>query len=209
MKIVVFGATGGTGRQVVTQALAKGYQVVAFTRSLQKLPANGDNLIPFEGDIGEAEKVSEAIQGVEAVISSLGPTDNKAQFVASRGTANILAGMKQHGVSRLVVTAGAGVSDPNDAPKFFNKLMNRLVKSISGNVYADMVEVARIVRESDVNWTIVRVPRLIDGPKTGKVSVAWVGKGMGMQISRADLAAFLLDQLEDDTYLRQAPAISY
>ncbi len=208
MKIVVFGATGGTGARVIDQALDKGYQVVAFTRKLQNLTANGENLIPFEGDIHEAAKVSKAIRGVEAVISTLGPTDNKAPFAVSKGTVNILTGMKQHGVSRLVVTAGAGVSDPNDAPRFINRFMNLLVKTISGNVYADMVETVRIVRESEVNWTIVRVPRLTDGPKTGKVTVAWVGKGMGMQISRADLAAFLLGQLEADTYLHQAPAIS-
>ena len=128
MKIVVFGATGGTGQNVVKQALEKGYQVIAFTRSLQKLGAKGDKLIPFEGDIQNASKVSEAIAGAEAVISTLGPTDNKAHWVVTTGTKNILAGMKQHGIARLVVTAGAGVGDPNDEPKFIHKFMNFILR---------------------------------------------------------------------------------
>ena len=72
-----------------------------------------------------------------------------------------------------------------------------------------MAGVVEVVRESDLDWTIVRVPMLTDGPKTGEIKVAWVGKGMGMRISREDLAAFLLEQLDDDTYIHQAPAISH
>jgi putative NADH-flavin reductase len=208
VKIVVFGATGGTGRQVVRQALEKGYQVVAFTRNTRKITLEWDDLIPFEGDILDASRVSDAIKGVDAVISTLGPRDNKAKFVVTSGMGHILAGMKQHGVSRLIVTAGAGVGDPNDQPGFINKFMNFLLEIISRNVYEDMVKAVEVVRRSDVDWTIVRVPMLTDGPKTGEIKAAWVGKGMGMRISRQDYAAFLLEQLIDDTYIHQAPAIS-
>ena len=208
MKIVVFGATGGAGRHVVAQALEKGYAVTAFTRSSHKLTLEDDNLTVFEGDILNADKVSAAIVGTDAIISTLGPTDNKAQFVVSWGMENILAGMKLHGVSRLVATAGAGVQDPSDAPKLVNKLMNRILRTISGNVYADMVRVVEIIRESDVDWTVVRVPMLTNDPKTGEVHAGWVGKGLGVRVTRADLAAFVLDQVEDTTYLRQALAVS-
>jgi hypothetical protein len=82
------------------------------------------------------------------------------------------------------------------------------LRILSGNVYADMVKMVEIIRESDVDWTIVRVPRLTDDPKTGEITAAWVGKGMGMQLGRADLASFVLGQVDNDIYLRQAPAVS-
>lgn len=209
MKIAVFGATGGTGIQVVEQALANGYQVVAFARSLDKLKVKDENTIPFEGDIQDSDEVAAALEEVKAVISVLGPTDNRSQFVVSLGIYNILAGMMQHRVSRLVMSAGAGVHDPGDSPNLINKFFNVLLRTFSKNIYEDMVNAVRIVRESDVDWTIVRVPMLTDGPKTGKIQVAWVGKGMGMRVSRADLAFFMLSQVEDYTYIHQAPAISY
>lgn len=207
MKIAVFGATGGTGRLVVQQSLEKGYAVVAFTRSPQKLELKDDKLTVFEGDIQNADQVSTAIAEVDAVVSALGPTDNKTQFVVSRGMENILAGMKGHGVRRLVVSAGAGVGDPQDEPGLFNKGMNLLLKMISRNVYEDMVRVVQLVRESEMDWTVVRAPMLTDDPATGQVKIAWVGKGLGMRLSRADFAAFMLEQVEDETYSRQAPAI--
>jgi putative NADH-flavin reductase len=111
MKVTVFGATGRTGKHVVEEALEKGFLVVAFTRSPQRMDSAKENLTVFEGDIQDAQKVAAAIAGADAVISALGPTDNKAQFVVSTGMNNILAGMHQHGVSRLVVSAGAGVGD--------------------------------------------------------------------------------------------------
>lgn len=208
MKLTVFGATGRTGRLVVEQALEKGYEVVAFTRSPDKLPIKNEKLTIMEGDIQDAGQISAAIAGAEAVISALGPTDNRARFVVSDGMKNILAGMQAHGVSRLVVSAGAGVGDPQDAPKMINKLINMLLKLVSRNVYEDMVKAVQLVRQSDVDWTVVRAPMLTDDPKTSRVNVAWVGKGLGMRLSRADFAGFLLQQLEDDQYLREAPAIS-
>jgi len=208
MKIVVFGATGGTGRHVVFRALELGYTVAAYTRSPQKITETHPNLLVIEGEIGDAARIESAVRGAEAVISTLGPTDARARFVVAAGTENILASMKNSGVSRLVVTAGAGVPDPNDAPKFINRFMDFLVRSVSRSVYEDMAKTVEVVRASGLDWTIVRVPMLTDHPGTGDVTAAWVGKGMGMRLSREDLAAFLVDQLRDDTYLHMAPALS-
>jgi putative NADH-flavin reductase len=208
MKVTVFGATGGTGQHVVKKAIEKGHQVVAFTRSPDKLKIKDENLTVFAGDVLDEEIVTEAINGADAVISTLAPVDNSPKFVVSAGTKNILAGMKQNGVSRLVVTSGAGVGDPKDAPKFVNKLINFLLRMTAKNVFADMQNTTEIVRQSDLDWTIVRVPMLADDPQTGVLKVGWVGKGVGVRIGRADLASFLLDQLEDETYLRQSPVVS-
>jgi putative NADH-flavin reductase len=208
MKITIFGATGKTGALVVEQALAAGHTVHALARTPSKLAIANERLTIIQGDIGNAAQVAQAVQGADAVISVLGPTSNAPDFQVSHGTANILAAMQAQGVRRLIVSAGAGVRDPHDTPKLFDKAIVALLQVVSKNVYADMQRVVETVRASDRDWTIVRVPMLTDGAKTGTVRVGYVGKGIGTRITRADLAAFMLEQLQDNTYLRQAPAIS-
>jgi hypothetical protein len=114
---------------------------------------------------------------------------------------HILAAMRQHGVRRLVVSIGAGVRDPQDKPPLGHALFGALVKLLSRNAYEDMLSVDQKVRAAAVDWTIVRVPRLMDTPKTGTIRQGYVGKAIGSQLSRADLAAFMLSQLDDPTYL--------
>ena len=208
MNLAVFGATGRTGRHVVEQALERGYEVMAFARSPQKLDAYRERVAIVEGDVQDADAVQEAIAGADAVISVLGPTENVPDYQVTRGTRHILDGMKQHGVERLIVSAGAGVSVPKDEPGLFNKLINVLLKLFSRHVYEDMKRVVATVRDSDVDWTIVRVPMLTDDAPQGDVKVGYVGKGMGPRLARADMASFILDQVEDDAYLHEAPAIS-
>lgn len=208
MRIAVFGATGKTGASLVEQALAAGHEVVAFARTPSKLTASSERLTVVQGDIGNSDKVAQAIQGADAVISVLGPTSNAPDFQVSRGMANILAGMQAHGVRRLIVSTGAGVRDPNDSPKLFDRVIAALLQVVSKNVYADMQRVVDRVRASDRDWTIVRVPMLTDGAKKGTVRVGYVGKGVGARLTRADLADFMLAQMQIQTYLHQAPAVS-
>jgi putative NADH-flavin reductase len=208
MKIVIFGASGRTGKHVVEQALANGHQVIAFVRTPSKLGIQHERLSLIQGDVTDPAAVEKAVAGVDAVVSVLGPSDNSPDMKVSKGTANILAAMNKHGVRRLVASAGAGIPDTNDTPKLLNKLINQLIKLTSRNVYEDMNRTVATIRNSPVEWTLVRVPMLTDKPKTGQTKAAWVGKGMGMQITRADMADFMLKQLTDKSYIRQAPAVS-
>jgi putative NADH-flavin reductase len=208
MKITLFGGTGRTGVFVVQEALEKGFDVYVLARNPAKMTLKDPRLTVIKGDITEIAAVEAAVKGSSAVISVLGPSDNKPTFAVSRGMENILAAMKSNRVSRLVMTAGAGVGDPNDAPGFFNKVMNFMLKTMAKNVLEDMSRAVELVRSSNLDWTVVRVPMLTDDPKTGKVRVAYVGKGMGSRIARADIAPFLVGQVEDKTYLCQSPAIS-
>ncbi len=208
MKIAIFGGTGRTGLHLVEQALAEGYQVVVLARTPSKLSISNAALKVIQGDVQDTQAVDQTIAGVDAVISVLGPTNNDPTFEVSQGMSNILHTMKAQGVRRLIITAGAGVGDPNDAPKLFNHVMNFLLKLMAKNVLADMTKAVEMARSSGLDWTVVRLPMLTDDPKTGNVQVGYVGKGMGSRIARADIAAFILAQLKDNTYLQKSPAIS-
>ena len=127
MKIAVFGATGQTGKHLVEQALAAGHEVVAFARTPSKLQANHERLSIVTGDAQDLASVERAVAGVDAAVSALGPTANAPDYQVARGMGNILVAMKNKGVRRLVVAAGAGVEDPQDRPTLVNKAIKLLL----------------------------------------------------------------------------------
>jgi len=208
MRLAVFGATGKTGRHLVEQALAQGHSLAVLVRSLEKLAIRHERLKVFQGDISEAAKVSEVVAGADAVISVLGPTSNKSELAVSQGIDNILAAMRQHGVRRLIQSVGAGVRDPQDTPTLVHAFFGGFVRLLSPNVLKDMELSVDKVRGSSLDWTVVRVPMLTEDPATGRIREGYVSKAIGLRLSRADLADYLLRQLDSTTYLRQAPAIS-
>ena len=99
--------------------------------------------------------------------------------------------------------------DPQDQPKLFDKFMNALLTLMARDVLRDSETNVKVIRSSDLEWTIVRFPRLIDGPHTGEYRVGYIGKNSGSQISRADGADFILKELEKDEYIHKAPMASY
>lgn len=214
MRVTIFGATGKTGKLLVEEALSAGHDVVAFTRTSSKLnPATSASaaqrkLTVVQGALENAADVERAVAGVDAVISVLGPGSNAADLPITRGMQNILAAMQKHKVKRLIVSTGAGVRDADDQPKLADKLIVSLLKLVNKNVLQDMVSTVEVVRASDRDWTIVRVPMLTDDPPTGALRVGAVGKDIGTRVGRADLAAFLLKQIGSATHVRRAPAIS-
>jgi hypothetical protein len=122
---------------------------------------------------------------------------------------NILAAMQKTGVRRLIISSTPSASDPNDLPDFKFKVLVSLIKIAMRPAYEEIVGVARLVRESGTDWTIVRVSMLNNNPGSGKIRAGYLGKKqVGTNLSRADLTAFLLKQVQDATWLRQAPAIS-
>jgi putative NADH-flavin reductase len=206
--LALFGATGRAGKYLLQQALDGGYNVRVLARDPGKLGMQHERLVVVRGSLKDAACVEEVIAGADAVLSVLGPTSNEPTFEISQGTAGIIKTMKQHGVKRLIISAGAGVGDPGDTPKLFNKLINVALKATARNVYEDMLKTVDQVRASGLEWTVVRVPRLTDTPKTGQVRVGMVGQGTGANLSRADMAEFMLKQVNDGRHLRKAPVIS-
>jgi putative NADH-flavin reductase len=132
------------------------------------------------------------------------PKDLMAQLAR-----HLVPAMKKQGVSRLVTLLGAGVHDPADPSSFGRTVMLGVMKLLMGHLLEDGEAHARLVRESGLEWTIVRPPRLTEGPRKGQYRTGHLALGPSAQISRADLADFMLRQLTDDTFVRQAPMVSY
>ena len=207
MKIAIFGGTGQTGQHLVQQALDLGHEVVLLARTPSKVTTKHDKLAVIEGDILDKDRVTETIKGMDAVMSVLGPTHNKPEFIISQGTENILNTMKEQNVRRIIISAGAGVRDPKGKPKLIDRFFGILLNLISKNAVEDMKRVVEQVRNSDRDWIVVRVPRLTDQPPQGTLKVGYVGD-ITPQLSRTDMATFMLQQLDNNTHLRKAPAIS-
>jgi putative NADH-flavin reductase len=208
MRLSIFGATGRTGRLLTQAALAEGHEVVALARTPGKLDIKHERLLVVPGNLQDAASVAEVIAGSAAVLSVLGPTSNRPVFEVSQGMQSILAAMNEHRVRRLVQSVGAGVGDPNDRPTYLDRGIGAMLKLVSGNVYRDMLRVAELIRASELDWTLVRVPMLTDEPASGQVRVGYLGKGVGTRISRGDVATWILQQANDMTFVRQAPVIS-
>jgi putative NADH-flavin reductase len=209
MKIIVFGASRGVGLKVVEQALEAGHVVTAFVRSPEKFEITHANLIVFKGNSMDVAAVEQAIKGHEAVISALGPTHPPVPHVMETSAKNIVIAMKKHGVQRLVSTTGAGVRQPEDEPKFIDRFIGFLLNLLAKDVVLDSAENVKTIQASDLEWTIVRFPRLMDGEHTRKYRVGFVGKDSGIQISRADGADFILKELTENKWLRKLPLVSY
>lgn len=201
MRITVFGATGRMGHLLVRQALDAGHVVTAYARSPQKLRIAHENLAVVAGQLDDEEAILGAIRTADAVIEGVGSE--------SAATRRIIAAMGTAGVKRLVVVSTCSVPDPADRRDLKFQALVRFVKTAAPRAWAEVRSAAEAVRASDLDWTLVRVAKLNDAPATGEVKVGHYGHGVvGLSLSRADMAAFLLAQVTDTTHLRAAPAIS-
>jgi putative NADH-flavin reductase len=209
MKLLIFGATGATGKLVVEQALAAGNEVRAYVRNPSRFNINTEHLEIVQGELSDQEAIVQAMSGTDVVISTLGPRARQKGMPLAGGMQNILAAMQSQGVRRHIITSTLSARDPNDALNTKAKAMIAMVKVLMRSAYDDIVRVAELVRASDCDWTIIRLSILNNKPMTGNVRVGYISKGeVGTAMSRADLADFILKQTSDTQYLRKAPAIS-
>ncbi|GBG94774.1 NADH-flavin reductase [Ligilactobacillus salitolerans] len=211
MQITVFGASGKTGLQVVKQALERGYQVVAYVRNPMKLKLIDPKLRVVQGQLEDQAAVQAAISGSDAVISALGPAGKPASDAQlSLGIANILTALKELGVKRFVALSTTSAQDQQDidGPRF--KFRRKMIQKGSPSSYEQIVKYTELVRRSDCDWTLLRIASLLtDKPLTKSVHVGYLGKDqLQAKLSRANLAWFMLEQLDQTDLIRQAPAIS-
>lgn len=202
MNLVVIGATGGTGSQVVAQALAAGHRVTALVRRPAAVPLQHPRLEVIQGDVFEPATLAQPIRGQDAVVSALGVTTHGPTTLFSTGIANIMQAMQSAGVRRLMCVSASGL-DPG--PLLQRWIAKPLLWLMFKEAYSALVRMEAAVKASDLDWTIVRPPRLTDGPRTGQYHIA-VNQHLsrGWFISRADLADYIVTHLEDpQTYCAQ------
>ena len=203
MKIAIFGANGRTGILTVYQALNKGHLVTAFARKPSSVTIQHKNLRVIQGDILEYEKVKQAVEGQDIIISALGVESRKPTTVLSEGTRNILRAMEECKVSRFICMSSAGILG-NDAGILFGKIIMPLFLK---QVFLDKVRQMKIIQETNLDWVIVRPTGLTDAPKTGKYKIT-MGLPVSRRIPRADVADFMLKLMTDKQYDHQMPAIA-
>jgi putative NADH-flavin reductase len=208
MRLAILGANARTGRLLVQQALDADHDVTAFLRQPDTYPIRHAHLALVKGDSTDAAEVARAIVGADAVLNTIGPVKDAPDGLMQQTAANIVAGMKASGVQRLIYLTGAGVKDPKDPPSLGASVMVPLMKLMAGKVLADSEAGARLVQASDLQWTVVRAPRLGDDPPRGTYAAGYIKAGF-TPMSRADVAAFLLWQVTDSQFVRESPIVYY
>jgi putative NADH-flavin reductase len=208
MKLIVFGATGTIGQHVVEQALSQGHDVTAFARNPSALDLSHERLTLNAGDALNPGDVAAAIRGHDAVLVTIG-SSARTGTLRSDTTRNIIAAMQQHDVSRLICQTTLGCFESWANLNFFWKkiMFGWLIK----DVFKDHEVQENLVRASDLEWTIVRPAAFTNGPATGayKHGFGPDEPDLTLKIARADVASFMLEQLNDKTYLHDAAGISY
>jgi putative NADH-flavin reductase len=207
MKVLVFGASGKTGREVVRQALARGHIVTAFVRETSRLPLAHANLRLVRGDLSNTAAVTKAIAGQRAVISTLGVgTPLTHDQVVIDGVRTIAREAQHASVERLLYMSFIGVRDSRDAAGF---LLKRLASTLLREEVTDHEMKEAAIIESFVDWTIVRPPKLTNGRLTGSYRVGERIRARSPLplMSRADVADFMLQQLTDTAFIRRVVRI--
>jgi putative NADH-flavin reductase len=211
MRIVIFGANGGTGRLLTQQALDAGHDVVAVTRAPERFPLAHERLTVAEADVHDREAVARSVPGADAILSTLGvPFTRKPVTVYSAGIVNIGAAMEQHGISRLVVVSSSATEPHHHegAGFFLNRVMQPLVTATIGRTtYADMRAMEARLRSSDLEWTVMRPSGLFDAPAVSTYELQ-EDQAAGVFTSRADLAASMLAQTTSTDWIRKNVAVT-
>ena len=212
MKLLIFGASGGTGRLILEQALQQGHEVTAFVRDASRLDIKHPNLRVQQGDVLDYKTIEPAMKEQDAVLSALGSPANKIGVIRSQGTQYIIQAMEKYGVRRFVCQTSLGYGDSTpvlDMTPFYFKYL--IVPFILKKGFADHALQEEYIRKSGLDWVIIRPGNLTDGSLTGKYKhgFGYDDKTVTVKVSRADVADFMLKQLSDNTYLHKTPGISY
>lgn len=209
-KIALFGGSGQTGMEFLKIALDNGYQVKALARSPQKFSIKHPNLEVIQGDVLVEQDVTAVVQGCDVVVSLFGHVKGSPEWLQTNGTKNIVAAMKQEKVEKIISLSGGGLPFPEkDQPKMPDKMIRFIMKIAVPKILNDAIKHHKILENSKLKWLIVRGPRLTNDKKTGNYRVGWVGVNASTKIARADLADFILKQIDDEQFLYQMPFVSH
>jgi uncharacterized protein YbjT (DUF2867 family) len=209
-RILVIGGSRGIGLEVVRQAVRSGFAVRAFARSADRIPGSAPNLEKRVGSATDANDVAAALSGVDAVVMTLGVRFGPGTLLGpvrlfSAATSTVVPAMERAGITRLICVTGFGAGDSRRAVGCLESIPFRL---LLGRAYADKDLQERIIQDSQLDWTLVRPVVLVHGPGTGSYEA--LGSPLEWRngvISRADVADFLIKQIDNDRWLRQGPVL--
>ena len=209
MKVLLFGATGFTGRAVLPRLLAEGHEVTALVRSRHKIDMEHPRLTLVEGDVTDEELIASSMEGQEAVINCIGKNKGSADDLISSVTQKIIWAMEEKNVHRLIALSNVGAGDSYQTqPWLFRSILLPTLLKWLKRLIDDKNIMEPMIQKSKLDWTILRFPNITHKPSKKRVLISQDGKGLSFSISLEDCASFIVDQLQDKSLWYKSPSIS-
>lgn len=212
MKVTIFGATGFSGQAILSETIRQGHEVTVLVRDASKVHIKHKNLTIVEGNVLDSTVVASVLHNQEAVIQCLGvggKGDGKPSTLISDATKIIVDEMQQQNVKRLIAMSNVGAG--NSAaflPWIFKHIILPYLMTWLKVIIDDKNRMEPIIMNSELDWTIVRCPNIVDKTPKGNCKASLDGKGLKLSVTLTDMAVFIANQISSYTFLKQAPAIS-
>jgi len=204
--IAVIGATGKSGKYLVNQLVQQGYSIRVLLRDPAKFTMTDPRIEIVQGDARDYTAIYSLLENCDAVISTLGQRKGEPP-VFSQATTHIVRAMRERNMNRYIVVTGLSIDIPGDKKSFRTRLLSRIMKWFFASVIADKQKEFSVLAGSSVSWTLVRLPMIELTDKTGAITID-LHDCPGKKIRATDLAVFLIQQLSDSRFIRQAPFIA-
>lgn len=212
MKVTIFGATGFSGQAILADSIKQGHEVTILVRDASKIPIKHQNLTIVEGNVLNPQTVASVLHHQEAVIQCLGVSgkgDGKPTTFISDATKIIVDEMQNQKIKRLIAMSNVGAGNSIAfQPWFFTKIILPYFMKWLKVIIEDKNRMEPIIMNSNLDWTIVRCPNIVDKPAQGRCNATLDGKGLKLSITLSDLSKFMVDQLKQTVFIKQAPSVS-
>ncbi|WP_249709371.1 SDR family oxidoreductase [Bacillus cereus] len=205
-KIAILGANGKAGKYLVNEALKKGYEVKILTRNSNNMTIINENLETIIGNARDFSSIRELLKGCQVVVNAVGQPKNES-YIFSTVTKHILEAMKESKIKRYILISGGSLNVTGDQKRIVNKIGATLFKLFLPKMMQDKYKELQIIQNSEVDWTIVRLPFVIEGNGIGNIKESLVDMP-GIKIQNGDIAPFIIKQINSDRYVRKCPFIS-
>ncbi|MFC9446548.1 SDR family oxidoreductase [Bacillus cereus] len=205
-KIAILGANGKAGKSLVNEALEKGFQVKILTRNSTNMPITNENIETITGDARDFSSIQELLQGCGAVINAVGQPKNES-YIFSTATKHILKVMQEYKIKRYILISGGSLNVVGDQKGIINKMGAKLFKLFLPKMMQDKYKELQILQSSDVDWTVVRLPFVVEGNGIGTIKESLVDMP-GIKIQNGDIAPFVIKQINSEVYVGKCPFIS-
>ncbi|MFP3377640.1 SDR family oxidoreductase [Bacillus sp. SIMBA_069] len=205
-KIAILGANGKAGKFLVNEALEKGYQVKILTRNSNNIKITNGNLEIINGDARDFASIRELLKGCRAVINAVGQRKNES-YIFSTVTKHILEAMKEFEIKRYILISGGSLDVTGDQKGIVNKIGATLFKVFLSKMMQDKYKELQTIQGSNIDWTIVRLPFVMEGKSIGDIKESLVDMP-GIKIQNSDIAPFVIKQINSERYVGKCPFIS-